>query len=109
MTIKEVARDLGVSESYIYGLIKDGVIDYHVVGRLDYPVCFVLDDDGVNMILKHQLAYKKHIEIDPEEVEYIDWYINVGRGENQNIRIIARENHDFQKQNRRKMTIEVYY
>lgn len=108
MTIKEAARDLGVSENFIYGLIKDGVIDYFVVGKLDYPA-FIIHDNGFARKVSHESKFNKQIEIDPEELDYIDWYINVGRYENHNIRRIARENHDFQAQNWKKMTIEIYY
>ena len=100
MTIKEVARDLGVSEWFIRKLIDDGLIDYYVIGkRINNP-----NKPGNGKIIIRQIG------IDPEEVDYIDWYLNIGKHENENIIKYVQNDKDFQKQNKKKkITISICY
>ena len=67
MTVKEVAKALGCSEEYIKNLCNSNMISYFVVSRSQF--------DPLNH--KGPIHLKK-IEIDPEEVEYIDWWLNGG-------------------------------
>lgn len=67
MTVKEVAKALGCSEEYIKHLCSSGVISHFVVTRSKF--------DPWN---HRGPIHLKRIEIDPEEVEYIDWWLNGG-------------------------------
>ena len=109
MTIKEVARDLGVSELFVRNLIEDGLIDYYVIQHR-IPVNQILNKLRRDPPEKSGILDITVFGIDPEEVEYIDWYIHYGKKENRGIRTIVKNNKDFQKQNeKKKRTINVYY
>lgn len=71
MTTKEVAQALNCTEEYILSLCKSKHIYYFTVIR---------PKSETNIITKN-LRDKVVYEIDPEEVEYIDWWINGGREE----------------------------
>lgn len=68
MTVKEVAKCLGVNEDYIFNLCRENRISYCKVRR---PVL------GREDTVKFVTVY----EIDPEEIEYIDWWLNGGKNE----------------------------
>ena len=67
MTTKEVAQALGLEESYIETLCEEGFIDTFLVERSVYN--------------KYGRCIRKEykFEIPPEEVDYIDWWINIGK------------------------------
>ena len=67
MTVKEVAEALGCSEEYVKKLCSSNMISHFVVTRSIF--------DPWN---HRGPIHSKRIEIDPEEVEYIDWWLNGG-------------------------------
>lgn len=68
MTVKEVAKCLGVHEDYILDLCRKNRISHCKVRR---PVL------GMERTVKFVTVY----EIDPEEIEYLDWWLNGGKNE----------------------------
>lgn len=64
MTVKEVSKILGISEGDVEYLVKHHFVDSFEVLKPVY-------DDNYFLI-----GYRKHYEVEPEEVDYIDWFVN---------------------------------
>ena len=71
MTIKEVSQALGCDEKIILNLCKNNMVQYVKVIRRTCKSYYC------GNYVRDSVVY----EIDPEEVEYIDWWINGGKEE----------------------------
>lgn len=101
MTVKEVAKCLGVNEAKIRRMCEKNMIDCCVVLR---------QTDGMESWrgYKTRIRDKKEYEIMPEEIEYLDWWFNYGGREEYISRVHTLCNARKSKSNKRaKMTITI--
>lgn len=121
LTLFDIARELDISEEYVLGLVKDGLIDFFTIEKTyisnDYRN--YIEGDPARYVIGHCLKYNglsnggikiKIFCFDDDELESIDWWIRKGKKENRGIREMARKSEILKQQVREKMNnIEVFY
>lgn len=95
MTVKEVAKFLGLEEVEIRKLCDKHMIDCCVVERPTQ------DEDSWGCF-----KIVKDYEIMPEEIEYLDWWFNYG-GRKEYLSRVHRITHKPKNKNKVKMTITI--
>lgn len=126
LTLFDIARELDISEEYILGLVKDGLIDFFTIEKTfiyNWYRGWMSPEHPANYVIGHCLNYRQLREawregalklkifcFDDDALESIDWWIRDGKKKNRGIRKMARESEILKQQVREKMNnIKVFY